>query len=168
MEKYCKKKSKSNGDGAIEELYAGNMPVQLADQSNHMEQDPGILEDEVKRALIQLPNRTAPGTDNLTAELLKPVPVKILTKLCQKIWTTKSWPKDWTRSVFVKIPQKGDMQECSNYPTITLISHTSKILLKIIQNRIAAIVERELPDVQVGFCKGRGTKDKIANLSWIM
>ena len=151
-----------------EELYAGNPSIQLTDQSSQTDQEPGVLEEEVKWALKQLPNRKAPGTDNLPAELLKPVPVKILTKLCQKIWTTKSWPKDWTRSVFVTLPKKGDLQECSNYRTIALISHASKILLKIIQNRIAAIVERELPDVQAGFRKGRGTRDQIANLRWIM
>ncbi|KAK1795704.1 hypothetical protein P4O66_001192 [Electrophorus voltai] len=110
----------------------------------------------------------APGTDNIPAELLKPVPTQVLTTLCQQIWKTKSWPKDRTRSAFVPLHKNGHTQECGNYRTIAFISHASKILLKIIQKGMATLTERELPDIQAGFRKGRGTRDQIANLRWIM
>ena len=84
------------------------------------------------------------------------------------IWKIQQWPQDWKRSVFIPIPKKGNAKECSNYRTIVLISHASKVMLKILQARFQEYVKRELPDVQAGFRKGRGTKDQIANIRWIV
>ena len=94
--------------------------------------------------------------------------VKVLHSLCQQIWKTQQWPQDWKRSVFIPIPEKGNAKEYSNYHTIAVISHASKVMLKILQARLQQYVNRELPDVQVGFRKGRGTRDQIANIRWIM
>ena len=80
----------------------------------------------------------------------------------------RQWPQDWKRSVFIPIPNKGNAKGCSNYPTIALISHASKVMLKILQARLQQYVNREFPDVQAGFRKGRGTRDQIANICWIM
>ena len=87
--------------------------------------------------------------------------------LCQKIWKSQQWPQDWKRSVFIPIPKKGHAKEFSNYCTIALISHASKVMLKILQARLQQYVNHELPDVQAGFRKGRGTRDQIANICWI-
>ena len=84
------------------------------------------------------------------------------------IWKTQQWPQDWKRSVFIPILKKGNAKECSNYHTITLISHASKVMLKILQTRLQQYINHELPDVQAGFRKGRGTRDQIANIHWIM
>ena len=92
--------------------------------------------------------------------------MKVLHSICQHIWKTQQWPQDWKRSVFIPIPKKGKAKECSNYRTIALISHASKIMLKILQARLQQYVHRELPDVQTGFRKGRGTRDQIANIHW--
>ena len=92
----------------------------------------------------------------------------MLHSICQQIWKTQQWPQDWKRSVFIPIPKKGNAKECSNYCTIALISHASKVMLKILQARLQQYVNRELPDVQAGFWKGRGTRDQIANIRWIM
>ena len=92
----------------------------------------------------------------------------MLHSICQQIWKTQQWPQDWKRSVFIPIPKKGNAKECSNYPTIALISHASKVMLKILQARLQQYVNLELPDVQAGFRKGRGTRDQIANIRWIM
>ena len=86
----------------------------------------------------------------------------------QQIWKTQQWPQDWKRSVFIPIPKKGNAKECSNYRTIALISHASKVMLKILQARLQQYVNRELPDVQAGFRKSRGTRDQIANIRWII
>ena len=88
--------------------------------------------------------------------------------ICQQIWKTQQWPQAWKRSVFVPIPKKGNAKECSNYHTIAFISHTSKIMFKILQMRLQQYVNRELPNVQAGFRKDRGTGDQIANISWII
>ncbi|XP_070658648.1 uncharacterized protein [Bos indicus] len=94
--------------------------------------------------------------------------VKVLHSICQQIWKTQQWPQDWKRSVFIPIPKKGNAKECSNYRTIALLSHASKVMLKILQARLQQYVNRELPDVQAGFRKGRGTRDQIANICWII
>ena len=94
--------------------------------------------------------------------------MKVLQSVCQQIWKTQQWPQDWKKSVFIPIPKKGNAKECSNYCTIALISHTSKVMLKILQPRFQQYVNCELPDVQAGFRKGRGTRDQIANIRWIM
>ena len=94
--------------------------------------------------------------------------VKVLHSICQQIWKTQPWPQDWIRSAFISIPKKGNAKECSNCRTIALISHASKVTLKILQARLQQYVNRELPDVQAGFRKGRGTRDQIAKIHWIM
>ena len=92
--------------------------------------------------------------------------MKVLYSICQQIWKTQQWPQDWEMSVFTPIPKKGNAKECSNYRTIALISHASKVMLKILQARLQQYVHRELSDVQAGFRKGRGTRDQIANIRW--
>ena len=92
----------------------------------------------------------------------------MLHSVCQQIWKTQKWPQDWKRSIFIPIPKNGNAKECSNYHTIALISHASKVMLKILQARLQQYVNRELPHVQAGFRKGRETRDQIANIRWIM
>ena len=94
--------------------------------------------------------------------------MKVLHSICQQIWKIQQWPQDWKRSVFIAIPKKGNAKECSNYHTIALISHASKVMLKILQSRLQQYVNHELPDVQAGFSKRRGTRDQIANICWII
>ena len=113
----------------------------------------------------------ASGGDGIPAELfqiLKDNAVKVLHSICQQIWKTQQWPQDWKRSVFISIPKKGNAKECSNYCTIALISHASKVMLKILQGRLQQYMNRELPDAQAGFRKGRGTRDQIDNIRWII
>ena len=113
----------------------------------------------------------ASGGDGIPVELfriLKGDAVKVLHSLCQQIWKTQQWAQDWKMSVFIPIPKKGKAKECSNHHTIALISHASKVMLKILQARLQQYVNRELPDVQAGFRKGRGTRDQIANIHWII
>ena len=133
--------------------------------------EPDILESEVKWALESITMNKASGVDGIPVELfqiLKDDAVKVLHSICQQIWRTQLWPQNWKRSVFIPIPKKGNAKECSNYCTIVLISHASKVMLKILQARIQQYMNRELPDVQAGFRKGRGTRDQIANIRWIM
>ena len=94
--------------------------------------------------------------------------VKVLHSICQQIWKTQQWSQDWKRLVFIPIPKKGNAEECSNYRTTALISHANKVMLKILQARLQQYVNRELPDVQAGFRKSRGTRDQIANIRWII
>ena len=101
-------------------------------------------------------------------QTLKDDAMKVLHSICQKIWKIQQWPQDWKRSVIIPIPKKGNPKECSNYCTIALISHTSKVMLKILQARLQQYVNCELPDVQAGFRKGRGIRDQIANICWII
>ena len=106
----------------------------------------------------------ASGGDRIPVELfqiLKDDAVKVLHSICQQIWRTQQWPQDWKRSVFIPIPKKGNAKECSNYHTIALISHATKVMLKILQARLQQYVNHELPDVQAGFRKGRGTENKL-------
>ena len=113
----------------------------------------------------------ASGSDGIPVELfqiLKNDAVKLLHSICQQIRKTQQWPQGWKRSFSIPIPKKGNTKECSNYLTIALISHTSKVMLKILQARLQQDMSRELPDVQVGFRKGRGTRDQIANIRWII
>ena len=88
--------------------------------------------------------------------------------ICQQIWKTQQWPQDWKRSVFIPVPKKGNAKECSNYHTVALISHASKVMLKILQARLQQYMNRELPDIQAGLRKGRGTRDQMANIRWII
>ena len=96
------------------------------------------------------------------------IPIKVLHSICQQIWKTQQWPEDWKRSVFIPIPKKGNPKEYSNYHTIAFISHTSKAMLKILQARLQMYVNQELSDVQTGFRKGRGARDQVANIRWII
>ena len=113
----------------------------------------------------------ASGGDGIPVELfqiLKDDAVKVLHSICRHIWKTQQWPQDWKRSVFIPIPKNGNAKECSSYRTIALISHASKVMLKILQGRLQQYVNHELPDVQASFRKGRETRDQIANIHWIM
>ena len=133
--------------------------------------EPDILECEVKWALGNITTNKASGGDGIPVELfqiLKYDAVKALYSEHQQIWKTQQWPQDWKRSVFIPIPKKGNAQEYSNYHTIAFISHASRVMLKILQARLQQYVNRELPDVQAGFTKGRGTRDQIANIRWII
>ena len=125
--------------------------------------EPDILECEIKWALGSITRNTASGGDGIPTELfqiLKDDAVKVLHSMYQQIWKTQQWPQDWKRSVFIPILKKGNAKECSNYRTIALISHASKVMLKILQARLQQYVNRELPDVQVGFRKGRPWRRK--------
>ena len=132
--------------------------------TTHLE--PDILECEVKWALESITMNKASGCDGI--QILKDDAVKMLHSIHQQIWKTQQWPQDWKRSVFIPIPKKGNPKECSNYRTIALISHTSEVMLKILQARLHQYMNRELPDVQAGSRKGRGTRDQIANICWII
>ena len=147
----------------------------LHDTDNHngviSHLEPDILECEVKWALGSITMNKTSGGDEIPAELfqiLKDDAVKGLHSICQKIWKTQQWLQDWKRSVFIPIPKKGNAKECSNYCTIALFSHTSKVMLIILQARLQKYVNRELLDVQAGFRKGRGTRDQNANISWFI
>ena len=133
--------------------------------------EPDILEFEVKWALRSIITNKARGGDGIPIELfkiLKDDAIKVLHSVYQQIWKTQQWPQDWKRSVFIPIPKKGNAKECSNYSTTALISHASQVMLKILQARLQQYMNCELPDVQAGFRKGRGTRDQIANILWII
>ena len=130
-----------------------------------------MLECEVKGALGSITTNKASGGDGIPVELfqiLKDDAVKVLCSICQQIWKTQQWPQDWKRSVFIPIPKKGNAKECSNYRTVAFISHASNIMFKILQAKFQQYVNWELPDVEVGFRKGRRTRDQIANICWII
>ena len=133
--------------------------------------EPDILECEVKWALESITTSKASGGDGIPVELfqiLKGDAVKALHSICQKIWKTQQWPQDWKRSIFILIPKKDNAKECSKYHTIALISHASKVMLKILQARFQQYVNQKLPDVQAGFRKGKGTRNQITNIHWII
>ena len=147
----------------------------LHDPDNHdgviTHLEPDILECEVKWALESMTKNKVNGDDGMPVELfqiLEDNAVKVLHSICQQILKIQQWPQDWKRSVFIPIPKKGNANECSNYCTIALISQASKVMLKILQARLQQDMNRELPDVLAGFRKGRGTRDQIANIRWIM
>ena len=132
----------------------------------HLESD--ILDCEVKWALESITTNKASGGDGIPVELLqilKEDAVKVLHSICKQIWKTQQWPQDWKRSVFIPIPKKGNAKESSNYLTIVLISHASKVMLNILQARLQEYVNCKLPDVQAGLRKCRGTRDQIVNIS---
>ena len=135
---------------------------------SHLE--PEILEREVNWALGSITMNKASGGDGIPVELfqiLKDDAMKVLHSICQQIWKTPQWPQDWKKSVFIPIPKKGNAKE-SNYCTIAFISHAGKVMLKILQARLQQYMNHELPDVQAGFRKGRGTRDQIATTHWII
>ena len=150
-----------------EELYKKD----LHDPDNHdgviTHLEPDILECEVKWALGSITTNKASGDNGISGELfqiLKDDAVKVLHSICQQIWKTQQWPQDWKRTVFILIPKKGNAKESSNYDTIALISHASKVMLKILQARLQQYVNCVLPDVQAGFGRGRGSRDQIVNI----
>ena len=147
----------------------------LQDQDNHngviTHLEPDILECEVKWALESITMNKASGGDGIPVELfqiLKDDAVKVLHSKNQQIWKTQQWPQDWKRSVFVPIPKKGNAKECSDYHTSALISHASKVMLKILQARLQQYLNHELSDFQAGFRKSRGPRDQVANICWII
>ena len=132
--------------------------------------EPDVLECELKWVL-GITTSKASGGDGIPAELfqsLKDDAVKVLHSMCQQIWKTQQWPQDWKRSVFIPIPKKGDAKECSNYCTIALISHASKVMLKFLQVKLQQYMNQELSDVQGEFRKGRGIRDQVANIRLII
>ena len=138
---------------------------------NNRHLEPVILECKVKWALGSITTNKASGYDGIPVELfqvLKDGAVKLLHSICQQIWKTQQWPQDQKISVFIPIPKKDKAKECSNYHTIALILHASKVIIKILQVRLQQYVNCELPDVQAGFRKGSGTRDKTANIHWII
>ena len=153
-----------------ENLYASKEENTSEDNdltSEHNVDDPDILMCEVEQAIKRLRNGKSPGIDNIQAGLLKESDtegIKIIHRLCNKIWRSKEWPEDWKRAVFLPLPKKGDTRECANKRTISLISHASKVLLHIIAERIREHLENELPPEQAGFREGRGTRNQIGNL----
>ena len=129
--------------------------------------EPDILECEVKWALESITTNKASGGDRIPVELfqiLKDDAVKVLHSICQQIWKTQQWPQDWKRSVFIPIPKKGNAKECSKYRTIALISHTRKVMLKILQVRLQQYMNQDLTCVKVSFRKDKGIRDQIANI----
>ena len=134
--------------------------------------EPDILKCEVKWTLGSITMNKASGGDGIPVELLfqilKDDTVKVLHSLCQQIWKTQQWPQDWKRYVFIPNPKKGNAKECSNYHTIGLISHPSKVMFKILQARLQQFMNWELSDVQAGFRKGKGTRNQIVNIHWII
>ena len=133
----------------------------------HLESD--ILECEVKWGLGSITTNKASRGDGIPVQLfqiLKDDAVKVLHSICQKIWKTQQWPQDWRRSIFIPIPKKGNAKECSNYQITAFISCSSKIILKILQARLQQDMNHELPDVQAGFRKGRGTREQSADICW--
>ena len=154
-----------------EELYKKDLhnPDNHNGVITHLQSD--ILECEVKWALRSITMNKASGDDGIPAELfqiLKDDAVKVLHSICQQIWKTQQWPSDWKSSVFIPVPRKSKVNECSKYYTVALISHASKGMLKILQARLQQYMNQELSDVQAGFRKGRGTRDQIANICWII
>ena len=133
--------------------------------------DPDILESEVNWALESITTNKASGGDGIPVELFqirKNDAVKVLHSICQQIWKTQQWPQDWKNSVFTPILKKGNAKECSNYHTIALISHTIKVMLKILQAKLQQYMKYEIPDVQSRLRKGRRTRDQMANIRWII
>ena len=133
--------------------------------------EPDILECEVKSALGGITVNKASGSDGIPVELfqiLKDDAVKMLHSICQQIWKTRQWPQDWKRSIFIPVPKKGNPKECSNYHTIALISHAGRVMLNILQAKLQHYMNHELSDVKAGFRKGRGNRDHIVNICWII
>ena len=133
--------------------------------------EPDILECKVKWALGSITANKASGGDGIPVELfqiLKDDAVKVLHSICQQIWKAQQWPQDWKMSVFIPLLKKGNAKECSSYCTISLISHASKVMLKILQARLQQYMKHELSDVQAGFRKVRGIRDQIGNICWII
>ena len=156
-----------------EELYKTDLhnPDNHEGVITHTHLEPDILECKVKWALGSITMNKAREGGGIPAELfqiLKDDAVKVLHSICQQTGKIQQWSHDWKRSDFIPIPKKGNAKGCSNYHTTALISHASKVMLKILQARFQQYVNRELPDVQAGFRKGRETRDQLANIHWII
>ena len=156
-------------------VHRSTVEKDLQDPDNHdgviTHLEPDILECEVNWALESITMNKASGGDGIPVELfqiLRDDAVKVLHSICLQIWKTQQRPQDWKGSASIPIPKKSNAKECSNYHTIVLISHTSKEMLKILQARLQQYMNRKLPDVQASFRKGRGSKDQIANICWII
>lgn len=154
-----------------EELYKEEVDVVNEVQVPHIinELEPNILKSEVEEAITHLKLNKTPGTDGVSAEMIKLIGeegVKIVHNICNKVWQSRQWPKDWTNSAFIPIHKKGSTQKCQNYRTISLTSHASKILLRIIDRRLQRYLTPEIPPEQAGFVKGRGTRDQIFNMRY--
>jgi hypothetical protein len=152
------------------ELYKTNEEPEDLNGSTY-EKEPWILESEVRWALDQLPYNKAPGCENIQIELLKAIKEEVIpamTILCNEVWEKVKLPREWKQAIFIPLPKKEDVRECSNNRTIALIPHSSRILLRIMQKRLEPYIEREMPVEQAGFRKGRGTRDEIANVRWIL
>ena len=136
---------------------------------NHPE--PNVLESRLKWALESTVVNKTSGYDRIPVELLKTLKddaIKVLHSVCHLIWKIQQWPQDWKRSIFIPVPKKGSTTECANHRTIALLSDASKVMLKILHARLQRYANQELPDVQAGFRKGRGTRDQTANICWII
>ena len=156
-------------------IHKRTLKKDLHDPDNHngmiIHLEPDILECEVKWALGSITMNKAGGGDGIPVKLfqiLKDDAVKVLHSVCQQNWKTQQWPQDWKKSVFLPIPKKGNAKECSNYHTIALTSHISKVMLKILQARLQQYVNCEIPDIQAGFRKGRRIRDQIVNICWVI
>uniref|UniRef100_A0A803STX0 ribonuclease H n=1 Tax=Anolis carolinensis TaxID=28377 RepID=A0A803STX0_ANOCA len=152
-----------------EDLYRRDKNIE--DSFDDVVSEPDVLRSEVEWALRSTANNKAAGDDGIPAELfkiLKDDAVKMMHAICQQIWKTQEWPSDWKKSIYIPIPKKGNARECSNFCSVALISHASKVMLKILQGRLQQYMARELPDVQAWFRKGRGTRDQIVNICWII
>ena len=154
-----------------EELYKEDLhdPDNNDGVITHLE--PDTLECKVKQVLGCITTNKPSGGDGIPVELfqiLKDDAVKVLHLICQQIWKTQQWPQEWKRSVFIAIQNKGKVKESSNYCIIVLMSHASKVMLKILQARLQQQGNPELPDVQAGFRKGKGTRYQIPNIHWII
>ena len=137
----------------------------------HIHLEPDILECEVKWALGSITMNKASRGDGIPAELfqiLKDDAVQVLHSICQQIWKAQQWPQDWKMSVFIPMPKKGNAKECSNYCTVALILHSNKVMLKILQARLQQYVNQEVLGVHSVFRKGRGIRDQIASIHWII
>ena len=153
-----------------EELYKKDLPSPDNHNGVITDLEPDILECEVKWALESITTNKASGGDGIPVELLQILEDdagKLLHSICQHIWKTQQWPQDWKRSVLIPIPKKGNAKECSNYCTIAVISQASKVMLKILQAWLQQYMNHEVPDVQAGFIKGRGTRVQIVNICWM-
>ena len=153
-----------------EELYRRDPNVTDSFNENIYEDEPEVMEIEVKETLRHIYNRKSAGCDGIPIELLKAGggAVKVIMGLCICMWKRTEWPRYWKKSVYVPIYKKGDKQECGNYRTIALISHASNMLMRVIQRRLEVFLIPELEIEQAGFRQGRGTRDHIAKLRWMM
>ena len=154
----------------MEELYKKDLNELDCYDGVISQPEPDILESEVKWALGSTAVKKAHGCTGIPVELFKTLQddvIKVLHSLYQQIWKTQQWPQDWKRSILIPIPKKGSIKECANHQTIALISHASKVMLKILHARLLHYANQKPPDVQAEIRKGRGTRDQIANICWI-